>query len=505
LKKRIAIAILVLVVAIIAPPAVHLLRVAHADARRDLAMKPPTGFADDASHLNQTRVAKIIDVSPDDNLALAQIRDALRSGLPVSIAGFRHSMGGQTIAANGIVLNMLPHDHLRYDAKTKHLVAGSGATWDLVIPYIDRFGRAVAVMQSDSPFSVGGSLSVNCHGWQPLEPPIESTIIAVDVVTADGALHHCSRTQDADLFSHILGGYGLFGVILDAELTTVPNELYQPRAFHMTIDDYEKTFAREVEQHRDIGLAYGRIGVAQHHLAGDAMLTTYQRTKEEPPPLEWYEPPRLERWLFRGSLRSAYGKWLRWWSERHLAPVLHGGMITRNELMDGDINQYINRWKDERDILHEYFIPRGDLAPFLHDVDRVIRANDAELLNITIRDVRSDDTTSLAYARRDVFAAVMFFEQRATTDGEARMEKLTRALIDVALEHGGTYYLPYRLHATPQQFRAAYPQCDAFFAAKRRADPNGVFRNAWFDRYVSAASDRTARPTASPAYNPAGR
>jgi FAD/FMN-containing dehydrogenase len=63
------------------------------------------------------------------------------------------------------------------------------------------------------------------------------------------------------------------------------------------------------------------------------------------------------------------------------------------------------------------------------------------------------------------------------------MEKLTRDLIDAALDSGGRYYLPYRLHATPEQFRKAYPQADRFFALKRRYDPGELFQNEFYLKY----------------------
>ncbi len=44
-------------------------------------------------------------------------------------------------------------------------------------------------------------------------------------------------------------------------------------------------------------------------------------------------------------------------------------------------------------------------------------------------------------------------------------------MIDAALISGGRFYLPYRLHATAVQLRAAYPQIDAFFERKRKYDP----------------------------------
>ena len=63
------------------------------------------------------------------------------------------------------------------------------------------------------------------------------------------------------------------------------------------------------------------------------------------------------------------------------------------------------------------------------------------------------------------------------------MAAMTRELIDAALDLGGRYYLPYRLHATREQFQRAYPQADAFFALKRKYDPNEIFQNQFYLKY----------------------
>jgi len=71
----------------------------------------------------------------------------------------------------------------------------------------------------------------------------------------------------------------------------------------------------------------------------------------------------------------------------------------------------------------------------------------------------------------------------------------TRELIDAATALGGAYYLPYQIHATERQFRAAYPRADAFFALKAKLDPTNKFRNKLWDAYDKRGPDRpSARP-----------
>jgi FAD/FMN-containing dehydrogenase len=264
----------------------------------------------------------------------------------------------------------------------------------------------------------------------------------------------------------------------------VPNERYERHTHRLAIDDYEAAFTRIVEQNEaSTPLAYGRLSVAPNTFLTEAILTTFTRAEGEPEPLKWHESSRLERLFFRGSLRSDYGKSLRWWAENHLAPLFYPRYETRNEIMDGDTAVYLNRSAAERDVLHEYFIPRRELASFIGELRRIVPSHHLELLNVTIRDVRRDSETVMSYAREDVFAVVLFFSQRPTREDETAMQAATRELIDAALRHHGTYYLPYRLHATPQQFRASYPQCSAFFARKRAVDPAALLQNRWYETY----------------------
>ena len=79
----------------------------------------------------------------------------------------------------------------------------------------------------------------------------------------------------------------------------------------------------------------------------------------------------------------------------------------------------------------------------------------------------------------------MLFNQPRTIAADEAMRVFTSAMIEAALDCGGRYYLPYRLHASPEQFHRAYPQAAELFAKKRQHDPDGVFRNQFYLKYGS--------------------
>jgi FAD/FMN-containing dehydrogenase len=88
------------------------------------------------------------------------------------------------------------------------------------------------------------------------------------------------------------------------------------------------------------------------------------------------------------------------------------------------------------------------------------------------------------YADQPMIAFVMFFSRRRTAPADQEMEQVTRELVDAALHSDGRYYLPDRLHASAEQFRAAYPQSDEFFRLKQKYDPKDLFENEFYLKYA---------------------
>ena len=71
----------------------------------------------------------------------------------------------------------------------------------------------------------------------------------------------------------------------------------------------------------------------------------------------------------------------------------------------------------------------------------------------------------------------MYYKQGVTEPERKEVGVWTRELIDAALALGGSYYLPYQIHATEAHFGRAYPRAAQFFALKSRVDPDYRFRN----------------------------
>ena len=478
-------------IAFLSRPLLHLYSAYGNDVRQDFP--PAAGALNDAGHLSETPIDSVIALPPDSIAAVmalqAALRNAAATGRRISIGGARHSMGGQSLFPHSLYVDMRPYRGMELDTAAGILHVGAGAIWAEVIAYLDGFGRSVAVMQGNSNFSVGGSLSVNCHGWQPDHAPIASTVAAFTLFTADGRLRRCSRDENPELFSLALGGYGLFGVILDVDLRVVANEAYAYKRIRTSAAQYADQYSSLVADNPAVGLAHGRLDISHANFLDEALLKYFVRLPEVPAHLGPPNPRigKLVRAVFQGSAGSEYGKSLRWTLEKRLEPRLFPRAISRNQILSADAEVLANHSGSSVDILQEYFLPERNLEAFIGQLREAVPAHPGvDLLNITVRAVRKDADTFLRYAREDIFGLVLSFRIQANEEGDNALAETARDLIERALALDGTFYLPYRLHATADQVKRAYPDVRPFFEAKRKYDPDEIFQNGFYQQYGRA-------------------
>jgi FAD/FMN-containing dehydrogenase len=449
---------------------------------------------DDASRLNAMSVARHwrpASVKGDAFLTAlrAELKAAAAEGRAVSVGAARHSMGGQALPRDGVAmtLNVSQADPwIEADRESKSYRVAGGARWRQVIGALDPEGFSPAVMQSNHDFGVAATFSVNAHGWPAPYGPFGSTVRSLRLMLATGDVLTCSPAENPELFGLAMGGYGLFGVIVDLEVAMVENELLKPTFELMSAAQLGPRLAASVARDPEVRMAYGRLAVDAKRFLREGLLVTFRPTPGTlPPATSGGLMVTLSREVFRAQIGSDAAKRARWYAETVAGPRTSSGIASRNRLLNEPVANLAGRDRSRTDILHEYFVPPEGLEPFLAVCRRAIPASGQDLLNITLRYVQEDRSSVLAYARGTRVAAVMLFSQRMTRSDEEEMAAMTERLIDAALDAGGSFYLPYRLHARPEQVARAYPRLGEFVARKRQHDPALLFRNAMWDRYLA--------------------
>jgi FAD/FMN-containing dehydrogenase len=322
------------------------------------------------------------------------------------------------------------------------------------------------------------------------------------VMLADGTVVKTSPRENRELFDLVVGGYGLFGVIVEAELEIVDNAIYQTGRRVMDYTEFPALFAREIDGNKAVGLMYGHLSTAPSNFLRELLLYTYTEvggSGAQRRPLGEVGSTRLRRLVINLAKQNDFFKELKWLSEKHLehrleactvtrAQAMGSGeacLVSRNDPMHDSVPYLRNSLKNDTDILHEYFIPRDRFVAFIDGMRKVLLDNRANVLNASVRVVHKEENL-LNYSPVPTFSVVLYLNQTADAEGNARMKKVTEELIELTLAHGGRFFLPYQLYYSVEQLRRSYPEAREFFAAKQKYDPGGIFSNTFHQKYAAA-------------------
>jgi decaprenylphospho-beta-D-ribofuranose 2-oxidase len=447
----------------------------------------------DVARIAPARVQGVTDTRDVDQLRVA-LRDAKARKLKVSISGSRHSQGGHTYTPNGVVLNMRRFNRIRsIDTAAMTITVESGATWAEVQRAIAPRGLAVKVMQSSNIFTVGGTLSANAHGRDLDVMQVVEVVQRFGLMLADGRVVEVSRRVNPELFSLVIGGYGLYGVILDVTLRVTRDELYEQRSVTMDYTEFPRYFAQHIKSDPAIGLMLARpsidpdpgrflreLVVVTWRRAGAGRSGSYELTEEE--------HVLRDKFFFGLSRRFDWAKSLRWRLQKRVelgtgdARIVSRNNSMRPPLAPLELLDY--RSRHDTDIIQEYYVPVESFVPFMDRFRQILLESKMNVLSSTVRYVAPNAMPALAYApHKAAFAIIQMSNVPLSRQGQADAERVTRRLVDAAVEYGGTYYLTYQLYPTPEQLHRAYPNARHAFERKRFYDPDELFSNQFYETY----------------------
>jgi FAD/FMN-containing dehydrogenase len=447
------------------------------------------------SQLNRTRVRELLVPRTESELSEA-VRLAARKGLPISVSGCRHSMGGQQFATDSLCIDTRSMARvISFDRERGLISATAGIQWpELIQSYLEtqrdtarQWGIAQKQTGADS-FTLGGSLSSNVHGRGLAMKPLISNVESFSLVNAEGNLVHCARSQNAELFRAAIGGYGLFGMISDVTLRLIPRKKLRRVVEIIRAGDLAKRFEERIADQflygdfqfsiDETSTDFLQIGVFSCYqpLADDAPVKAERRLRNE----DWLELLRLA-YIDRAKAFSRYADYYlstngqTYWSDTNqLSAYLPDYARKLRQTIGGEESSLI---------ITEIYVPRLHLADFLARAAELLRAGKTRVIYGTVRLIEKDDESFLAWAKQP-YACIIFnlltYHNAAGINASA---EAFRGLIDLAIARGGNYYLTYHKFATRRQVLTCYPQFKSFLDLKRKYDPDERFQSEWYRHY----------------------
>ena len=457
----------------------------------DLEPSVERNIVNDVTQINPIDVAQIVYPR-----SVGEVQSVVRnSHSPIAIGGGHYSMGGQTACEGCVSLDMRHMDRiLELDVEHQRIRVEAGIRWRKIQEAVDPHNLSVRIMQTYSNFTVGGALSVNCHGRYIGEGPVIRSVESIKMVLADGTLVTAGPSENSELFYGAIGGYGGLGVIVEATLRLADNTNVERSTELMPVANYGRYFREHVRGNRSAVFHNGDLYPPNYESvrAVTWSTTTHPLTETErlihPEPPSWFDRTMLylvsETWFGPYLRSSLYDSWL-----YRDTPV-----VTRNHEASYDVMELEPRSrKYSTYVLQEYFVPVERFDEFVPKLRHVLQSRHVQALNVSIRHAHPDPGSLMAWARRESFSFVLYYKQGTTEEARNEVGVWTRELVDAVLSVGGTYYLPYQPHPTLSQFRRAYPRFDEYAALKRRVDPNYRFRNMLWDTYLPPTHDAMFR------------
>jgi len=448
---------------------------------------PDVWVNDIHSQLNLTRVRHVSRPSSVEELAAI-----VKRGNTLSIAGGRHAAGGQQFLTDGELVDMRGLNRvLSLDTEHGIVEAEAGILWPELMDELARRQAEWGIVQKQGVdrMTLGGSLGANIHGNGLGLPPIVAQIESFKLMDATGAVRMCSRTENAELFSLVAGGYGVFGPVASVRLRLMRRHKLRVEAHMADIPDVVPTFA----QRQADGCRYGDWHYSPDAASNDflrrGVLVTYRPLDERE------ETPATDAPLFTS------GDWVRLVTLAHVnrseafarytesalrqnGNVVWSDTFQRDRVYADDYHAVVDRELHARapasESLVEFFVPREALPAFFDEVRADFLRHDVALLYGTVRLVERDSESFLAWARVPVACVVFNFHVVHDEAGQRALAETFRRVVDITARHGGTFYLTYHRFATRAQTERCHPRFVEFLRAKRHYDPGEVFQSDWY-------------------------
>jgi FAD/FMN-containing dehydrogenase len=457
------------------------------------AAKKPEGILVNDLHgqLSATWVYRV--VQPD---TLDGVRGALKlattENRALCIAGGRHAMGSQAFAADGVLVDTRKLAKVvAFDTERGLIEVEAGMQWPALLDALRPSKWAFNQKQTGADrLTIGGSLSANMHGRGLALPPFISDIESFKLLNARGQVVNCSRTDNPELFRLAIGGYGLFGFVYSVTLRLVPRRKLERVVEVRTIDGLAGAFADRIRE----GFVYGDFQYAIDEKSPDflrrGVFSCYRPAGEE------REVPAVQRelgeadwnqllYLAHADKSAAFKRY----SNYYLAT--NGQLYWSDEMQMSyypdnyhrDIDRKMGAEHRATEVITEVYCEREALEAFMAEVRNYALRERTQIIYGTVRLIEQDRESFLPWARRSYACVIFNLHVERTSTGLIRAADAFRALIDIGLRYGGSYYLTYHRYAVRRQLDACYPQMAEFLKLKRKYDPTELFQSDWYRHY----------------------
>ncbi len=435
--------------------------------------------------------------------ALKQARD---NGWTVALWGAGRSYGDAALNEANLLLDFSRMNQvLDFDPKSGEVVVEPGVT----LVQLERFslpkGFWPPVVSGTMFTTMGGCIAANVHGKNNFKyGPWGDHLIRFTLVLASGEVLEVDRESDPTLFNHVVGGFGLLGVLVSITVKLKPVHSGRVSVLPIVAEDLDEMF-RQFERLNDaeydyvvgwidafaggISLGRGQIHAARYFGAGEdpegAQLVSIEH--QQLPDRFFIFIPKSWLWWLAKPWAHRWGMWLInsarfWWMRMagHREPRLETH-TEFNHLLD-----FVPNWKwfykPGGLIQYQLFLPKENARDVARRVLELCREVKQESWLIVMKRHRAD-----AYPLSHALDGYSFALDFAVTDkNREELYRLTQRLNSIVVEAGGRFYFAKDSVISPEAWRKSLGDevVGRFLGLKAKYDPDDLLGGNLYRRVI---------------------
>jgi len=179
--------------------------------------------------------------------AIKDIKEAINSGTMVA-RGLGRSYGDASLNEHLVCESVLLNKYINFDENTGILRCEAGVSIEHILESFVNRGWFPPVTPGTKYVTIGGAIASDIHGKNHhKEGAFSNFVNNFKIVIASGDIIECSRENNEDLFWATIGGMGLTGFIIEAEIKLkkietpfIQNKTIRGKTLAELFDNFEK-------------------------------------------------------------------------------------------------------------------------------------------------------------------------------------------------------------------------------------------------------------------------
>ncbi|MET9296795.1 D-arabinono-1,4-lactone oxidase [Streptomyces sp. NPDC003077] len=402
---------------------------------------------------------------------VAAVRQAAEDGLPVKAVGTGHSFTAAAVT-DGLLIRpeRLAGVH-QVDRGNGTVTVAAGTPLKQLNQTLSAHGLSLANMGDIMEQTVSGAISTGTHGTGRDSASLAAQVTALELVTADGSVLHCSEKENPDVFAAARVGLGALGVITAVTFAVEPEFLLTAREEPMSFDRVKAEFDQLVAENEHFEFFW---------FPHTESCVTKRNNRSQGPaaPLgrigSWFEDELVSNGVFQAAC-----------SVGRAVPAavpglarLAGRALSARTYTDVPYKVFTSP-RRVRFVEMEYALPREAAIEALRELRALIERSRLRVgFPVEVRTAPADDIPlSTASGRDTVYLAVHMYRG---TPYRAYFSAAERIMI----EHGGRPHWG-KLHSRDAaSLEGVYPRFTEFTALRARLDPERLFANPYLRRVL---------------------